>query len=77
MAYVMKAFEVNSKDAEIILNLVEISILEKQRDKAKLYIHHYLQEKDELQFFDRKQMYYDEKIRIFKAYVESDEAKEE
>jgi hypothetical protein len=76
MAYVMKAFDANQKDAEIILNLVEITILEKQWNKAKLYIKHYLKHKDELQFFDRKQVYYDEKIRIFQEYVESDEIKE-
>jgi hypothetical protein len=51
--------------------------LEKEWNKAKEYIEHYKKFTDELQFFDRKKIYYDDKIRIFEAYVLSDHADEE
>ncbi len=71
LSQIMKAYEMNSMDAEIILNLVEITILEEQWDAADTYIAHYITHSEELQFFDRKKVYYDEKIRIFEAYVAS------
>ena len=67
-----KAFQANDADAEIILNLIELCILEEQRKKSQKYIKHYHTKKEELQFFDRKENYYDEKVRIFEEYVDSD-----
>lgn len=77
LSHVTKAFAANQKDAEIILNLIELTILEKEWEKAKEYIIHYKEHADELQFFDRKKVYYDDKIRIFEAYVASDHEDEE
>ena len=69
MELITKAFETNKNDAEIILNLVELSILEEERKHAKMYIEHYHTNIKSLQFFDRKQKYYDEKMAIFEEYV--------
>ena len=69
MEFVTKAFESNNKDAEIILNLVELSILEEAWKNAQEYIQHYHTNIKSLQFFDRKQKYYDEKMAIFEEYV--------
>lgn len=70
---VTKAFKVNQHDAEIILNLVELNILEEERDDAQKYIVHYRDNIQQLQFFDRAQKYYDEKMRIFEEYVHSND----
>ena len=71
ITFLTKAFEANKNDAEIILNLVELSILEEERQDARFYIQHYHQNIKSLQFFDRKQKYYDEKMAIFEEYVKS------
>lgn len=71
LTYLEKAFEQNGSDAEIILNLIEVMILEQDWKRARQYITHYYDNKENLQFFDRKVQYYDDKIRIFQEYVVS------
>lgn len=73
MILIKKAFDANKNDAEIILNLVELSILEEERTDTQEYIQHYHTNIKALQFFDRKQKYYDEKIAIFEEYVRNKE----
>ncbi len=70
--YLRKALEANKFDAEIILNLIEVLILEKERVDAQKYIDHYEKYKPKLQYFDRDLSYYDDKIRIFADYVEEE-----
>lgn len=72
LQYLRKAFDINDSDAEIILNLIEVLILEKKNGLAQKYIKHYHNSKEELQFFDRDGDYYDQKIRIFEEYVRTD-----
>lgn len=67
---ITKAFSANGLDAEILLNLIELNILEEHFSKAKEYISHYHTHKEQIQFFDRQSVYYDEKIRIFASYIE-------
>lgn len=69
MKYLKQAFSLNQADAEIILNLVELSILQHQWKHAKRYISYYYQHKETLQFFDKPATYYDEKIILFQEYV--------
>ncbi len=70
--YLRKALLANKLDAEIILNLIEVLILEKERVEARKYIDHYEKYKPKLQYFDRDLSYYDDKIRIFTDYVEEE-----
>ncbi len=70
--YLRKALLANKLDAEIILNLIEVLILEKERVEAQKYIDHYEKYKPKLQYFDRDLSYYDDKIRIFADYVEEE-----
>lgn len=71
MDYLQRAYEANTLDAEIILNLIEIAILEEQRAVAKKYIASYQSNKASIQFFDRPASYYDKKIALFSEYIES------
>ncbi len=75
--YLRKALEANKLDAEIILNLIEVLILEKEWDEAQKNIDHFEKNKAKLQLFDRDLSYYEDKIRIFADYVESEGKDEE
>lgn len=67
--YLTKSFKINSLDAEVILNLIEVFILEKKTKKAKKLIKHYHSKKDKLHSFDRNISYYDEKIQLFEHFL--------
>lgn len=69
MNYLMRAFEANGNDAEIILNIVEISIMEEQWNKARKFIGMYHKKKDSLNYFDRDQSYYVEKFKLFEQFI--------
>lgn len=69
--YLIRAYEANNQDAEIILNIVEISIMEEDRKQAKKYIKIYHTWYDKLNFFDRDKSYYDEKITLFEHFISS------
>lgn len=69
MWYLKQAFEMNKFDAEIILNMVELHILQHQRKHAQRYIKYYYEQKDKLQYFDKTKEQYDEKILLFQEYI--------
>lgn len=66
-----QAFEENSKDAEIILNLVELYIMQGQLTQARVFIEHYFNYSRDIMFFDKDQSYYDSKLAIFDEYISS------
>jgi tetratricopeptide (TPR) repeat protein len=65
------AFQENSNDAEIILNLVELYIMQGQLQQARSYIEHYFTHSGDIMFFDKDQSYYDAKLAIFEEYIAS------
>jgi len=65
-----KALEINETDAEVILNLIELSLLEKKINLAKKYIKYYHKNRDRLHVFDRSVSYYDEKVAIFEEFLQ-------
>lgn len=67
--YLQRAYESNKLDAEILLNLIEVSILEEEWKQAKEYIKEYRKNKSKIQFFDRTAAYYDEKVDLFDQYL--------
>lgn len=71
VTFLMKSHEVNPLDAEVILNIIEVSILEKNKKKAKKFIEYYHKHRDELHCFDRDVSYYDDKIVLFEEYVKA------
>lgn len=71
--HVEKAFEENKLDAEIILNLVEMYVLEKRFSQAKKYIAYFRSiEASSLQCFDRDVSYYQNKLALFEEYLLSE-----
>lgn len=71
--HLKKAYHLNEFDAEIILNLTEVLILEKKFVLASKYIKQYRDQKEKLQFFEREVIYYEEKMRIFEDFIRNHE----
>ena len=69
MRLLKQAFNTNKFDAEIILNLIELHILQHQRKHGKRYVQYYHDNKEQLQFFDKPSEQYDEKILLFTEYI--------
>ncbi len=69
MWYLIDSHKINALDAEVILNIIEISILEKELDTAKEFISYYHKHKKKLQCFDRDESYYNDKILLFEEYL--------
>lgn len=69
MRSLKQAFDISKFDAEIILNLIELYILQHQWNYAQHYITYYNENHEQLQFFDKPKSYYDEKILLFKEYI--------
>lgn len=70
ISFIVQAFEVNSLDAEIIYNLVEINLLENKYEEAKVYIDHYYRYHDTLETFWNDLEFYDQKISLFEKYLD-------
>ncbi|HMT27252.1 MAG TPA: hypothetical protein PKD96_03035, partial [Candidatus Absconditabacterales bacterium] len=63
------SFHLNSLDAEIIYNLVEIYLLENRYSKAKTMIKYYFTKQKKLLTFDKEIAFYDNKINLFQAFL--------
>ena len=68
---VTQAWELNPRDAEIILDLVEIYLLEKKILKAKKMLNYYHKNINKIQTFDKSKEYYNHKMEIFSNYVQT------
>lgn len=68
---VAQAWEINPFDAEIILDLIEIYLLEKQPLKAKKMLRYYYKHATKIQTFDKTKEYYNHKMEIFSQYIQS------
>jgi len=69
MAHLQRAYEGNNIDPEIILNLIEVSILEELWSEAQEYVAQFHKHAWNMNFFDRTREYYDEKIILFETYI--------
>jgi tetratricopeptide (TPR) repeat protein len=64
-----EAYEENEDDAEIILNLVELYIMEKEFLKAQMFIEYYFKNEKDMMFFDRTPEYYTVKLALFAEFI--------
>lgn len=67
--FVLQARELNPLDAEIILDLIEIYLLEKNNKKAKTMLNYYHKNIKKIQTFDKSKDYYNHKMNIFDQYL--------
>ncbi len=67
--FLKDSFSINNKDAEVIFNLIEIYILERNYNKAKNMISYYHKHHDNLLLIDKTIENYDSKINLFEEFV--------
>jgi len=67
--FLRDSFTINSKDAEVIFNLIEIYILEHKYEKASSMIKYYYKNHDELITIDKDIEHYDNRINLFAEFV--------
>ena len=67
--FLKDSFSLNNKDAEVIFNLIEIYILERNYTKAKNMISYYHKNHDQLILIDKTIENYDSKINLFEEFV--------
>lgn len=58
-------------DAEIIYNLIELYLLEKQYRKAADLIAFFNEHKEDLEVYDKKLSFYESKIKLFSVYLDA------
>lgn len=67
--YLENAHLLNSYDAEIIYNLIELYLLEHRYTKAKKLIQFYYDNKEDLEMYDKKESFYSHKMNLFSVYL--------
>ena len=75
MYHLERAHDLHRYDAEIIYNMVELSLLEKKYRKASELINFFHENKDDLEIYDKKMSFYESKMKIFSAYITTYETK--
>lgn len=69
--FLVKAFNSNKYDCEIIYNLIEIYLLEHKYSFAQKMIKHYQTNKSKLEAFGREIEFYNQKIKAFDEYIKN------
>lgn len=64
-----RAHDLNAYDAEIIYNLIELYLLEHRYVKAKKLIKFYNDNINDLEMYEKKESFYNNKITLFMAYL--------
>lgn len=65
-----QALELNELDAEIMYNLIELYLLERQFRKADKLIQHYLHHREKVTVVEKDKSFYDTKIQVFQKFLE-------
>lgn len=65
-----QALEIHEFDAEIMYNLIELYLLERQFRKADKLIQHYLRHREKVTVVEKDKSFYDNKIQIFQKFLE-------
>jgi Flp pilus assembly protein TadD len=71
MNYLRDAFALNSKDAEVVYNLIQLYMLEHNYTKAQEMILYFYKQHDTLKVVDKTLERYDKKIALFDKYLKT------
>lgn len=69
--YIENAFEINNMDAEVIYNLIELYLLERNFRKAEHMIKYYFEKHEHIKAFDKDISFYDNKIDLFQKFLKN------
>jgi Tfp pilus assembly protein PilF len=71
MGYLKDAFEMNTRDAEVIYNIIQLEMLEHNYTKAKEMITYFYEVHDTLTVVDKTLDWYDKKIALFEKFLKT------
>jgi tetratricopeptide (TPR) repeat protein len=71
MDYLKDAFVMNSRDAEVVYNIIQLEMLEHNYTKAKEMIAYFYSVHEELKVVDKELDWYDKKIALFEKYLKT------
>jgi hypothetical protein len=64
-----KAFKQNSLDAEVVYNIIQLSILDEDYEESQEMISYYHENHEGLKIVDKPIEWYDKKIALFEKYL--------
>lgn len=67
--FLLDSFAIESKDAEVVYNLIQVYILEQDYKKAKEMIKYFNKHIDSLKVIDKEISYYQKKISLFEKFL--------
>ncbi len=71
LSFLKDAFAIDSKDAEVVYNLIQLYILEQEYKKAQEMITYFNRNKDSLKFVDKQLDFYQTKISLFEKFIKA------
>ena len=71
LGFLKDAFAIDSKDAEVVYNLIQLYILEQEYKKAQEMITYFNKYRDSLKFIDKEMDFYQTKISLFEKFIKA------
>ena len=71
LSFLKDAFVIDSKDAEVVYNLIQLYILEQEYKKAQEMISYFNKNKNSLKFVDKELDFYQTKISLFEKFIKA------
>lgn len=71
MEYLKDAFEMNTRDAEVIYNIIQLEMLEHNYTEARKMITYFYDVHDELKVVDKPLDWYDKKVALFEKFLKN------
>ena len=71
MRYLKDAFNMDELDAEVIYNLIQVSILEQDYKYAQQMIGYFNKHQKKLKFVDKQLPFYENKITLFEKFIKA------
>ncbi|GHW03010.1 hypothetical protein AGMMS50249_7960 [candidate division SR1 bacterium] len=70
ITHLQLAFQGNSKDVEVVYNLIQVFMLEKYYEKAETMIEYFFEHRDELETVEKELDWYEKKVKLFNKCIE-------
>lgn len=73
ISFLKDAFSIDSLDAEVIYNLIQVSILEQDYKYAQQMIGYFNKHQKKLKFIEKQMPFYENKITLFEKFIKATE----
>ena len=73
VGYLKDAFSIDGLDAEVVYNLIQLSILEQDYKYAQQMISYFNKHQKKLKFIEKQLPFYENKITLFEKFIKATE----